>query len=149
MRTIWDLIPSYDREEYAEALVSDVDRNIAIYLKEAKETDDKMKRVELILFKHGRFNEKYPLFLLNHHARKLLEDAKVETTNEKSAWKVLKKFTLSSGKVVFEKVQDSERSIKIASRTFLKLVDESGQDIPETVWTDVQKLNTLHLAIGN
>ncbi|MFA5166028.1 MAG: hypothetical protein WC449_01835 [Candidatus Paceibacterota bacterium] len=149
MRTIWDLIPPYDRDEYAAALVSDVNRNVAIYSEEAKKTDDKMKLVELILLKLGHFNEKYPFFLLNHHARKLLEGAEVETTNEKSAWKMLKKFTLPGGRVVLEKVQDSERNIKIASRTFLKLVDENGQDIPETVWTDVQKLNTLHLAIGS
>lgn len=149
MRTIWDLIPPYDRDDYAAALVNDVGRNVAIYLEEAKRTNDKMKLVELILLKLGHFNEKYPLFLFNHHAKKLLEGARVESTQEKSAWKVLKKFTLTSGKVVFEKVQDSEKSIKIASRTFLKLVDEKGQDIAETVWTDVQKLNTLHLAVGN
>lgn len=148
MKTIWDLIPAYDRDDYANALISDMDRNVAVYQEEAKKTEDKAKLVELILLKLGRFNEKYPFFLLNHYAKKILQDAAVETTKEKSAWKVLKKFTLPCGKVLYEKVQDSEKSVKIASRTFLKLVDENGNDIPATVWTDVQKLNTLYLVVG-
>jgi hypothetical protein len=148
MVKIWELIPAYDQDDFATALIADVSRNVAIYAEEEKKSD-KMKLVELILLKLGHFNEKYPLFLFNHHAKKLLEGAKVETTKEKSAWKVLKKFTLPCGKVLFEKVQATERSAKVASRAFLKLVDENGNDIPDTVWTDGQKIATLNLVVGS
>jgi hypothetical protein len=149
MAKIWDLVPPYDRDEFADALVEDVNRNVAMYQEEVKkENPDKSKLVEFILLKLGRFNEKYPLFLHNHIAKEILQNATAEPTGEKYSWKTLKKFTLPCGKVLFEKVQGSEKSPKTPSRVFLKLVDENGNDIPKTVWTETQKIGTLNLVIG-